>query len=79
MKILSIQTTILPDGQRIQWVNGMPKHYTRELHTNQFNYWHQYITAQVNKAKGINKVRPGGVAHIEGQMAVLRSIKEILK
>ena len=78
MKTLSIQTTVLPTGERIQWQSGMPAHYYRELHTNQFNYWHQYIRAQVNKIKGINKIKPGGVAHIDGQESALRLAKEIL-
>ncbi len=30
-------------------------------------------------AKGINKVKPGGVGHIEGQESALRLTKEILE
>jgi hypothetical protein len=43
-----------------------------------FNRWSAYIHAQVNKIKGINKVKPGGVGYIEGQESALRLAKEIL-
>ena len=38
------------------------------------NDWFKYIHKQT-----ANTVRPGGVAHIEGQKAALKSAKQILK
>lgn len=78
MKILSVKTTQLPTGERIQWVNGMPKHPYKAMDDELFNRWATYIYNQVNKIKGFNKVKPGGVTHIEGQESALRLAKEIL-
>ena len=79
MKILSVQTSVMPDGYRIEWQNGMPKHKSLAMDPELYNQWVAYIHAQVNKTKGINKVKPGGVAHIEGQESALRLAKEILR
>jgi hypothetical protein len=79
MKILSVKTSVMPDGYRIEWQNGMPQHKEFTMDSELFNRWAEYIHAQVNKTKGINKVKPGGVAHIEGQESALRLAKEILK
>ena len=89
MKVLSIQTTILPNGDKpIQWNGKMPVHFTRELHTNQFNQWNEHIHNEllklrmwnkiISKIKLTNTVNPGGVAHIDGQESALRLAKEIL-
>jgi len=89
MKTLSIQTTVLPKGERITWVNGMPAHSERELHTNQFNAWSQYIHNELIKSRMWNKiidrikvantVKPGGVCHQEGQESFLKQVKEMLR
>lgn len=79
MKILSVKTTVMPDGYRIEWHNGMPQHKHFAMDSELFNRWAAYIHAQVNKTKGINKVKPGGVGHIEGQESALRLAKEILR
>jgi hypothetical protein len=83
MKTLSIQKTIYPDGVvRIWQGNIMPVHKYRELHTNQFNNWCQHIHDQSLKLKMwnkiINRIKAGGVAHIDGQESALRLAKEIL-
>lgn len=89
MKTLSIQTTVLPKGERITWVNGMPAHYEREIHTNQFNAWSQHIHNEltkfrmwhkiVDRIKLTNTVKPGGVCHQEGQESFLKQVKEMLR
>lgn len=88
MKTLSIQTTVLPKGERITWVNGMPAHSERELHTNQFNAWSQHIHNEllkfrmwnkiIGRIKLTNTVKPGGAAYIDGQESALKLAKEIL-
>jgi hypothetical protein len=78
MRILAVKTTVMPDGHRIEWHNGMPQHKYLAMDDQLFNRWSAYIHAQVNKIKGINKVKPGGVGHIEGQESALRLAKEIL-
>lgn len=89
MKTLSIQTTVLPKGERITWVNGMPVHKEREIHTNQFNAWSQHIHNEllkfrmwnkiVDRIKLTNTVKPGGVCHQEGQESFLKQVKEMLR
>ena len=83
MKTLLVKKTILPSGESITWENGMPKHYTRELHSDQFNQWHDYIHNQILKmrmwTKIINRIKPGGVCHQEGQESALKLAKEILR
>lgn len=79
MKILSIKTTIYPTGERIDWEGSiMTQHKYFAMDDTLFNRWTAYIYAQVNKIKGINKIKPGGVAHIDGQESALRLAKEIL-
>jgi hypothetical protein len=78
MRILAVKTTVLPDGHRIEWHNGMPQHKYLAMDSALFNRWTTYIHAQVNKIKGINKVKPGGVGHIEGQESFLKQMKEVL-
>jgi len=79
MKTLSIKTTIYPTGERIIWEGSiMPQHKYYAMDDTLFNRWTAYIYNQVNKIKGINKIKPGGVSHIEGQEAALRLAKEIL-
>jgi hypothetical protein len=78
MKILSVKTTQLPTGERIQWVSGMPKHPYKAMDSELFNRWALYVHNQVTKFKGFNKVKPGGVAYIDGQESALRLAKEIL-
>ena len=78
MKTLSVKTTIMPEGNRITWANGMPKSYTRKIETKAFNKWAEYIHNQVRMwAK--NKIKPGGICHSEGQESALRQAKELLK
>lgn len=80
-RILSVQTTMLPTGERIQWVNGMPQHPYYAMDSQLFNRWAQYIHKQIDKNRGwhLNKVRPGGVCYSEGQESALRLAKEILR
>lgn len=80
MRILSINHTIYPSGERIEWQGGiMPAHKYYAMDNTLFNRWTAYIYAQVNKIKGINKIKPGGVAYIDGQESALRLAKEILQ
>lgn len=83
MKTLLIKSTILPSGESITWKHGMPKHYSRELHSNQFNQWHEYIQKEILKmrmwTKIINRIKPGGVCYQEGQESALKLAKEILR
>lgn len=79
MKILSIKTTIYPTGERINWEGSiMPQHKYYAMDDTLFNRWTAYIYNQVNKIKGINKIKPGGVAHIEGQESFLKQMKEVI-
>lgn len=79
MKVLSIQQTTYPDGTVRTWEGcRMPQHKYYAMGSTLFNRWTAYIYAQVNKIKGINKIKPGGVAHIDGQESALRMAKEIL-
>jgi len=74
MKTLSVKTTILPEGQRITWANGMPKSYTRPIETKAFNRWAEYIHKKIR-----NTIKPGGVCHSEGQESALRQAKDLLR
>jgi len=79
MKTLSIQQTTYPDGTVRTWEGcRMPEHKYYAMDSGLFNRWAAYVHAQVNKIKGINKIKPGGVAHIDGQESALRLAKEIL-
>lgn len=79
MKTLSIQKTTYPDGNVRTWEGcRMPEHKYYAMDDTLFNRWTVYLHAQVNKIKGINKIKPGGVAHIDGQESALRLAKEIL-
>ena len=79
MKTLSIQTTTYPDGTVRTWDGSrMPQHKYFAMDDQLFNRWSAYIYNQVNKINGINKVKSGGVAHIDGQESALRIAKEIL-
>jgi hypothetical protein len=78
MRILSVKTTQLPTGERIQWVSGMPKHSYRVMDSAMYNMWASYVHNQVHNIKPVNTVRPGGVCYSEGQESVLRLAKEIL-
>lgn len=83
MKTLAVQSTILPNEDKpIQWNGKMPVHFVRELHTNQFNQWHKHIHNELLKCrmwnKIINRIKPGGVCHQEGQESALKLAKEIL-
>ena len=83
MKTLSIQKTIYPDGVVRTWEGArMPEHKYYAMDSELFNRWSVYIHNQLLKCrmwnKIINKIKPGGVAHIDGQEAALRLAKEIL-
>lgn len=88
MKTLSIKTTVLPKGERITWVNGMP-YQKQAINTNQFNAWSQHIHNELLKSRMWNKiidrikltntVKPGGVCHQEGQESFLKQVKEMLR
>jgi hypothetical protein len=56
MKTLLIKTTTLPSGERITWKDGMPVHKTRELHSDQFNQWHEYIQKEILKMRMWTKI-----------------------
>lgn len=79
MKTISIKTTALPTGDRIIWENGMPQHKYFAMDGQLYNRWTAYVHNQVAKVNGFNKIKPGGVCHIEGQEAALRLAKEILR
>jgi hypothetical protein len=80
MKILSIHHTQYPNIDKpVIWEGSqMPEHRYNAMDDQLFNRWTAYIYNQVNKIKGINKIKPGGVAHIDGQESALRMAKEIL-
>jgi hypothetical protein len=77
MRILSVQSTVMPDGYRIQWQNGMPQHKYLAMDSQLYNRWVNYIQSQLYPAT-INTVRPGGVGHIEGQESFLKQMKEVI-
>ena len=77
MRILSVKSTVFPDGHRIEWQNGMPQHKYLAMDSQLYNRWHEYIQSQLYPWT-VNSVRPGGVGHIEGQESALRLAKEIL-
>jgi hypothetical protein len=88
MKTLLVKSTILPNGERITWEQGMPVNYSREFQPEQYNAWQSYIDDQImkirrwtkllKKPKLINTVKPGGVCHQDGQESALKLAKEIL-
>ena len=78
MRILSVQSTVLPDGHRIEWHNGMPQHKYLAMDSQLYNRWVKYIHSQLYPAT-VNTVRPGGVGYIDGQESALRLAKEILE
>jgi hypothetical protein len=80
MRLLAIKTTIYPTGESIIWEGAiMPQHKYYAMDDTLFNRWTAYLHAQVNKIKGINKIKPGGVAYIDGQESALRLAREILQ
>jgi hypothetical protein len=81
MKVLAVKSTVLPTGERLEWVNGMPKHPTFYLDSQLFNRWANYIHNQNVKLKGwhLNKPRKGGIGYVEQQEKVLEAFKEMLK
>jgi hypothetical protein len=78
MRILSVQSTVLPDGYRIQWQNGMPQHKYLAMDSQLYNRWVKYIQSQLYPSR-VNSVRPGGIGYIDGQESALRLAKEILE
>jgi hypothetical protein len=76
--MLSIKTTVYPDGFRILWVSGMPKHPYRVMDSAMYNRWAVYVHNLVFNIKGVNKIRSGGVCYSDGQESALRLAKEIL-
>jgi hypothetical protein len=81
MRVLSVQSTVLPTGERLQWKNGMPQHRTFALDSQLFNRWANYIHSQNVKLKGwhLNKPRKGGVGYQDEQEKTLMAFKEMLK
>jgi hypothetical protein len=81
MKILAVQTTVLPTGERLEWLNGMPQHRIYFLDSQLFNRWANYIHNQNIKLKGwhLNKPRKGGVGYQYEQEKTLMAFKELLK
>jgi hypothetical protein len=89
MKTLLVKSTILPNGERITWEQGMPVNYSREMIPEQYNAWQLYIDDQImkirrwtkllKKPKVMNTVKPGGVCHQDGQESALKLAKEILR
>jgi hypothetical protein len=77
MRILAVKTTVMPDGHRIEWQNGMPQHKYLAMDSQLYNRWVKYIQSQLYPAT-FNTVRPGGVGYIEGQESALRLAKKIL-
>ena len=78
MRILSVQSTVMPDGYRIEWQNGMPQHKYLAMDSQLYNRWVKYIQSQLYPPT-VNTVRPGGVGYIDGQESALRLAKEILE
>ena len=81
MRVLSVKSTVLPTGERLEWQNGMPQHRTYAMDSQLFNRWANYIHNQNTKAKGwnLNKVRAGGVGYQYEQEKTLMAFKEMLK
>jgi hypothetical protein len=81
MRVLSVQTTVLPTGERLEWLNGMPQHRIYFLDSQLFNRWANYIHSQNIKLKGwhLNKPRKGGVGYQYEQEKTLMAFKEMLK
>jgi hypothetical protein len=77
MRILSVQSTVMPDGYRIEWQNGMPQHKYLAMDSQLYNRWVKYIQSQLYPSR-VNSVRPGGIGYIDGQESALRLAKEIL-
>ena len=47
MKTLSIQTTALPTGHKIQWDNNtMPQHPYKAMDSQLFKYWNKCISIE---------------------------------
>jgi hypothetical protein len=82
MKILSVKTTQLPTGERIQWVSGMPQHPYKAMDSELFNRWGLHIHNELLKTRGwnkvINRIKEGGVCYSDGQESALKLAKEIL-
>jgi hypothetical protein len=78
MRILSVQSTVMPDGYRIEWQNGMPQHKYLAMDSQLYNRWVKYIQSQLYPSR-VNTVRPGGIGYIDGQESALRLAKEILE
>ena len=78
MRILSVQSTVMPDGYRIEWQNGMPQHKYLAMDSQLYNRWVKYIQSQLYPSR-VNSVRPGGIGYIDGQESALRLAKEILE
>jgi hypothetical protein len=76
--MLAVKSTVYPDGFRITWVNGMPKHPELIMDSQLYNRWALYVHNLVFNIKGVNKVRAGGVCYSDGQDSALRLAKEIL-
>ena len=81
MRVLSVKSTVLPTGERLEWVNGMPQHKTFAMDSQLFNRWANYIHNQNIKLKGwhLNKPRKGGVGYQYEQEKTLIAFKELLK
>ena len=77
MRILSVQSTVMPDGYRIEWQNGMPEHKHLSMDPQLYNRWVKYIQSQLYPAT-VNTVRPGGVGYIDGQESFLKQMKEVI-
>jgi len=83
MKTLSIQTTALPTGHKIQWHNNtMPQHPYKAMDSQLFNRWGLHIHNELLKTRGwnkvINRIKEGGVCYSDGQESALKLAKEIL-
>jgi hypothetical protein len=81
MRVLSVKSTVLPTGERLEWQNGMPQHRTYAMDSQLFNRWANYIHNQNIKLKGwhLNKPRKGGVGYQHEQEKTLMAFKEMLK
>jgi hypothetical protein len=76
--MLAVRSTVYPDGFRITWVSGMPKHKELAMDSQLYNRWAVYVHNLVFNIKGVNKIRSGGVCYLDGQESALRLAKEIL-
>jgi len=77
MRILSVQSTVMPDGYRIEWQNGMPQHKYLAMDSQLYNRWVKYIQSQLYPSR-VNTVRPGGIGYIDGQESFLKQMKEVI-